>query len=62
MRISNSRCMEYDSITHSEHRCVWMEVSYQEAFGHNMPAIARPKRVDSTAMIQGLFETIQTHT
>jgi hypothetical protein len=54
--------MEYDSITHSEHRCVWMEVSYQEAFGHNMPAIARPKRVDSTAMIQGLFETIQTHT
>jgi len=39
----NNSYMAYDSITHSEHRCVWLELSYQEAFGHNMPAIARPK-------------------
>jgi hypothetical protein len=42
LRTINNGYMSYDSITHSEHRCVWLEISYQEAFGHNMPAIARP--------------------
>jgi hypothetical protein len=34
--------MAYDSITLSEHRCLWVDISYTNAFGHNMPLIQHP--------------------
>jgi hypothetical protein len=35
---------DYDEvILNTDHRCLWIDVSYTVAFGHNMPAIIKPK-------------------
>jgi hypothetical protein len=43
LRVSTGGYMQYDSITPSEHRYIWIEISFQAAFGHNMPALQRPQ-------------------
>jgi hypothetical protein len=36
--------LEYDSLYPGiEHHCLWVDISYKAAFGHNMPAKIRPK-------------------
>jgi hypothetical protein len=30
-------------IQNTDHRCLWVELTFREAFGHNMPAVVRPK-------------------
>lgn len=33
----------YDTlIMNTDHRCLWVDIAYTTAFGHNMPAIVRP--------------------
>ncbi len=37
---TRSGYLHYDSIFPGlEHRCLWMDISFSSAFGHNMPAI-----------------------
>jgi len=31
-----------DLIPNTDHRCLWVDLSFSEAFGHNMPLLARP--------------------
>ncbi len=32
--------MEYDQfLLNADHRCLWIDITYQQAFGHNMVAI-----------------------
>ncbi len=34
---------DYDSVfVNMDHRCLWADISFVNAFGHNMPAIVRP--------------------
>jgi hypothetical protein len=29
-------------INNTDHRCLWIDISYHQAFGHNMPPIVKP--------------------
>ncbi len=34
----------YDDVfLNTDHRCLWLDISFENAFGHNMPAIIRPQ-------------------
>ena len=34
---------DYDSVfINTDHRCIWIDISFATAFGHNMPHISRP--------------------
>jgi len=37
--ISKGGYFEYDQVFPSDHRCVWMDISFTSAFGHNMPPL-----------------------
>jgi hypothetical protein len=44
IRITRGGYFDYGQLIPSaDHRCVWMDISFQEAFGHNMPPVPRPK-------------------
>lgn len=30
-------------VPNTDHRCLWVDITFQTAFGHNMPAVERPK-------------------
>jgi hypothetical protein len=36
--------LDYDQfLLNADHRCLWVDISFIQAFSHNMPAIAKPK-------------------
>jgi len=44
LQISPGGYFPYDiPISNMEHRCAWINILFTQAFGHNMPAIIRPK-------------------
>lgn len=44
LQISAGGYFPYDTpISNMEHRCIWIDILFTQAFGHNMPAIIRPK-------------------
>jgi hypothetical protein len=45
--ISKGGYLEYDQVFPSDHRCVWMDISFTSAFGHNMPPLFKrhPRRL-----------------
>jgi endonuclease/exonuclease/phosphatase family metal-dependent hydrolase len=43
IEISQGGYMEYDQfLLNADHRCLWIDITYQQAFGHKMVAIPRP--------------------
>jgi len=43
LHILSGGYFDYDAVfPNTEHRCLWFDISFVSAFGHNMPAIVRP--------------------
>jgi hypothetical protein len=44
VNIERGGYFQYDEVfANTDHRCIWIDISYITAFGHNMPPIIRPK-------------------
>jgi hypothetical protein len=44
LEIQTGGYLAFDGIfQNTDHRCLWIDITFQEAFGHNMPAVMRPK-------------------
>jgi hypothetical protein len=42
--VIKGRYLDYDKVVPgADHKCLWIDISFQQAFGHNMPAINRPQ-------------------
>ncbi len=42
--IEAGRYFHFDEVfVNTDHRCLWMDISFGTAFGHNMPSLFRPK-------------------
>jgi hypothetical protein len=47
LRIERGGYFEYDEVIPSDHRCLWVDLSFTMAFGHNMPPLCKrqPRRL-----------------
>ncbi len=44
LEISKGGYLEYDQfLLNADHRYLWLGISFTQAFGHNMPAITKPR-------------------
>jgi hypothetical protein len=42
--ISRGGYFQYDKVfLNTDHRCLWVDISYEQAFGHSMPTLFKPK-------------------
>ncbi len=47
LKIERGGYFEYDEVIPSDHRCLWVDLSFTMAFGHNMPPLCKrqPRRL-----------------